>query len=174
MKRPILIGGDEAPGARTFWVWLFRTWLPVLAMLAAIAIESTHAFSSDHTSGWLRALYQAIAGQVSDTRWLEIHHHIRKTGHFTGYGLLGLAWLRAWLLFWLVPMKHRAESVWRGYAMVMAIACTTLVASLDELHQSFMADRTGMVSDVWLDTSGAVCFILLSFLIGKLLRSASE
>jgi VanZ family protein len=143
-------------------------------MLMAIATESTHTFSSDHTSGWLRAIYQAVAGQISDARWLEIHHYIRKTGHFTGYGLLGLAWLRAWLIFWRVPMKHRSEGVWRGYAMVMAIACTTLIASLDELHQSFLADRTGMVSDVWLDTSGAVSLILLSVLIAKLLRPVSD
>lgn len=174
MSRPVLLGGRQAPITTTFTSWLSLTWLPVMVMLVAIAIESTHAFSSDHTSGWLRSLYQAIAGQVSDTRWLEIHHYIRKTGHFTGYGLLGLAWLRAWLLFWLIPMKHRSEGVWRGYAMVMGVACTTLVASLDELHQSFMADRTGVVSDVWLDTTGAVCLILLSFLIGRLLRPANE
>ncbi|WP_047496397.1 VanZ family protein [Terriglobus sp. TAA 43] len=174
MSRPVLLGGRQAPATTTFLSWLLRTWLPVMIMLVAIATESTHTFSSDHTSGWLQAVYQAIAGRVSAERWLTIHHHIRKTGHFTGYGLLGLAWLRAWLLFWLIPMKHRSEGVWRGYAMGMALACTTLVASLDELHQSFMADRTGLVSDVWLDTSGAACLILLSFLLGKLLRPASE
>jgi VanZ family protein len=135
-----------------------------MIMLAAITIESTHTFSSDNTSSWLRTIYKHIAGMVSDDRWREIHHHIRKTGHFTGYGLLGLAWMRAWLLFWREPMKHRAESVWRGYAMGMAIACTVLAASLDELHQSYMADRTGLVSDVLLDTSGAVCLML--FVIG--------
>ncbi|SDE72327.1 VanZ family protein [Terriglobus roseus] len=174
MSRPVWLGGRQAPDTKTFVSWLVRTWLPVVVMLTAIAIESTHTFSSDNTSGWLQVLYQAIAGRVSPERWHEIHHYIRKTGHFTGYGLLGLAWLRAWLLFWQIPMKHRSESVWRGFAMVMAVVCTTLVASLDELHQSFMADRTGLVSDVWLDTSGAVCFILLSFLLGKLLSSASE
>lgn len=174
MSRSVLLGGRQAPITTTFASWLLFTWLPVMVMLVAIAIESTNAFSSDHTSGWLQALYQAIAGRVSAERWHEIHHYIRKTGHFTGYGLLGLAWLRAWLLFWLIPMKHRSEGVWRGYAMVMAIACTALVASLDELHQSFMADRTGVVSDVWLDTTGAVCLTLLSFLIGKFLRPESE
>ena len=170
----MILGGRKAPTSDTFLSWLVKTWLPVMIMLVAIATESTHTFSSDHTSGWLQTLYQAIAGPVSAERWLTIHHHIRKTGHFTGYGLLGLAWLRAWLLFWLIPMKHRSEGVWRGYAMGMALACTTLVASLDELHQSFMADRTGVISDVWLDTAGAACLILLSFLLGKLLRPAHE
>ena len=165
MTRSVMLGGRVAPASATFVAWLVRTWLPVIVMLTAIAIESTHTFSSDNTSGWLRVLYQHVAGAVSDDRWREIHHHIRKTGHFTGYGLLGLAWMRAWLLFWMVPMKHRAEAVWRAYAIGMAVACTVLVASLDELHQSYMADRTGAVSDVLLDTSGAICLMLVVALL---------
>lgn len=160
-----MLGGRVAPVSATFRGWLFRTWLPVMVMLVAITIESTHMFSSDNTSGSLRTLYEHIAGAVSDARWAEIHHHIRKTGHFTGYGLMGLAWMRAWLLFWLVPMKRCAEAVWRAYAFAMATACTVLAASLDELHQSYMPDRTGVVSDVLLDTSGAVCLMLLVLLV---------
>lgn len=164
--KSILLGGRVAPVSRTFTGWLFRTWLPVMVMLVAITIESTHMFSSNNTSGVLRTIYQHIVGVVSDARWMEIHHYIRKTGHFTGYGLLGLAWMRAWLLFWALPMKRCTEGVWRGYAFGMAVACTVLVASLDELHQSYMADRTGLVSDVLLDTSGAVCVMLLVVTIG--------
>jgi VanZ family protein len=173
MSRSVLLGGRVSPTPATFAAWLFRTWLPVTIMLVAIMIESTHAFSSDNTSGWLRTIYQHIVGVVSDARWREIHHLIRKTGHFTGYGLLGLAWMRAWLLFWREPMKHRAEIVWRGYAMGMAIVCTVLAASLDELHQSYMADRTGLVSDVLLDTSGAVCLILLVVVVGRIVSRLS-
>ena len=170
MSRSVVLGGRAAPISATFTGWLFRTWLPVMVMLAAITIESTHLFSSNNTSGVLRTIYQHIAGVVSDARWMEVHHYIRKTGHFTGYGLLGLAWMRAWLLFWMSPMKRCSVSVWRGYAMAMAVACTVLVASMDELHQSYMADRTGLVSDVLLDTSGAVCWILLVVGIGWLFR----
>ena len=44
-------------------------------------------FGADHTTGPLRWLCQAIFGPVSDARWDIIHHLIRKTGHFLGYGL---------------------------------------------------------------------------------------
>jgi len=134
-------------------------------MLIAIAIESTHMFSSDNTSGWLRALYQSIAGAVTDTQWRHVHHIIRKTGHFTGYGLLGVVWLRSWLLFWRTPMRHRTASVLCRYAFALALSCTMLVATFDELHQSFMADRTGLVSDVLLDTSGAFALMALAVLL---------
>ena len=71
-------------------------WLPVLLGIAMIAVESTEWMGADHTSNPLRTLYQAIFGQVSNTQWELIHHYLRKSGHFLGYGLIGLAWLRAW------------------------------------------------------------------------------
>jgi len=44
---------------------------------------------------------------------------------------------------------------------VLALAGTAAVASLDELHQSFLPNRTGIPSDVLLDCSGAVVILLL-------------
>ena len=176
MTRPVLLGGRSFPDSSTFLGWLVRVWLPVLVMLVAIAFESPHIFSSNNTSGWMRTAYQALAGPVSDAAWAGVHHHIRKTGHFTGYGLLGLAWMRAWLIFWLQTFSKRPASVWRTYSFMMAVFCTMLVASLDELHQSYMADRTGVVSDVLLDTGGAVAMLLACLLvtISRSRRAARE
>lgn len=161
MTRPVLLGGRTVTPASSFVRWFSFTWWPVLVMLTAIATESTHAFSSDNTSGWMRSVYQFFAGQVTDFSWQSIHHHIRKTGHFTGYGLLGLAFLRSWLLFWLQPMVRLPRAVWWRLCAALAVFCTMLAASLDELHQSFMPDRTGVLSDVLLDTSGAVALLLV-------------
>ncbi len=133
-------------------------WLPVFVMLLVIARESTHAFSSDQTSAVLRPVYQTVFGTVNDLRWEAIHHGMRKSGHFVGYGVLGLTWLRAWLYTWLLPLRAVTAVRWRGLAWRMAIACTAVVASFDELHQTWLADRTGMATDVLLDTTGAVSF----------------
>jgi VanZ family protein len=141
--------------------WFLLVWLPVVIAIAVIARESTPVFSSDNTSSWMRAAFQSVFGAVSDDSWLKIHHHIRKTGHFIGYGCIGLAWLRAWMLTWVVRLRHLSMAAWRGYCVAMAIFCTMLMASLDELHQSFLPSRTGVVPDVWLDTAGSVVLILL-------------
>ena len=77
----------------TFWV---SAWWPVAVGIAVIAVESTKYFGADRTSHPLRVLFQAIFGPVGDARWQVIHHYIRKSGHFLGYGGLGLIWLRAW------------------------------------------------------------------------------
>ncbi len=149
-------------------------WLPVVVMLLVIARESTAAFGSVNTSRILRTIYETLFGRVPDDVWVLVHHHIRKTGHFLGYGTLGLTWLRAFLLTWMVPFRHLGAAVWRRWSLQMAICCTALVASLDEVHQTYIPDRTGLVTDVLLDTSGALvlCLVFAVFWMRKPARQA--
>ena len=139
-------------------------WLPVAIGIGVIAIESTPWFGADQTSGPLRTIYQAIFGPVSDARWEPIHHYIRKSGHFVGYGTLGLTWLRAW---WMVL---RTSAFLR--CAVLALAGTALVASCDEWHQTFLPNRTGTPWDVLLDCCGVTTAILLVYAYARLFRAA--
>lgn len=128
--------------------------------ICVIAIESTAYFGSDHTSGPLRWVWEHLFGQVSDDRWDLCHHIIRKTGHFVGYGTMGLLWLRAW---WLSLPRA-------GFLLdaTLAVLGTALVASADEFHQSFLANRTGVPSDILLDCTGAVVLLLIAYLCIRL------
>jgi len=136
-----------------FWL---SAWLPVAVGMGVIALESTKFFGADHTSGPLRWLYQAIFGPVANAHWAVIHHFIRKAGHFFGYGAIGLAWLRAW---WMsLPRSGFLEDAF------LALLGTSLVASLDELHQSYLPNRTGSPLDVLLDCCGAITLQLAVYL----------
>ena len=137
-----------------FWI---RAWLPVLLAVCVIAVESTADFGADHTSGPLRWVWEHLFGQVSDERWDLLHHLIRKSGHFVGYGTMGLLWLRAW---WLSLPRA-------GFLLdaTLALLGTAAVASTDEFHQSFLPNRTGVPSDVLLDCCGAVVLQLLVYVI---------
>lgn len=133
-------------------------------MLIVIAIESTNTFSSENTSGWIRPVVERIFGHINDQLWAVIHHLARKSGHFTGYGGLALTMLRAWLL----TLGSRAELTlagWRWRATWLAVAGTAFVASMDELHQTFIPSRTGLFSDVVLDTVGGsvLCGVIWVF-----------
>jgi len=161
LTRPALLGGRKPLASGSAVLWFLLVWTPVIVALGVIVMESTPNFSADHTSTWMRTSFEALFGAVPDARWPEVHHYIRKTGHFLGYGSMGLVWLRAWLLTWVTPMKHLSTATWRAYCIAMAIFCTMLIASLDEVHQSFLPSRTGMVTDVFLDTAGAVVLISL-------------
>ena len=153
---PVLLGGRSELRSRGVSIHIAIVWLPVVVMLLVIARESTASFGSMQTSEVLRPMYEAVFGRVRDDSWAAIHHYLRKTGHFVGYGTLGLTWLRAFLLTWVALFRAQAAGVWRRWSFQMAICCTALVASLDELHQSYLPDRTGMMTDVLLDTVGAL------------------
>jgi VanZ family protein len=143
-----------------YWV---SAWLPVLIGLCIIAIESTEAFGSNHTSGPLRVVFQAIFGPVSNANWGLIHHIVRKSGHFIGYGLLGLAWLRAWWMTFPNPVFLKAAA--------LALLGTAMTASADEYHQSFLPNRSSSVGDVLLDSTGAIAMLLVVYLRMRQIRA---
>ncbi len=142
-------------GWRQVWVWL----PPAIAMLV-IACESTNTFSAENTSGWLRPVFERIFGHVSDQFWGVLHYTARKSGHLTGYGTVGLTYLRAWLLT-LARRPGLRLWAWRIWSSVLAVGSTFCVGGLDEWHQTFIPSRTGMFSDVLIDTAGATLACLV-------------
>ncbi len=144
--------------------WRLGVWLPAIVAAACIAMESTGTFSAEHTSGWLRPVVQRIFGAMDDTTWDVLHHYLRKTGHFLGYGMVCLTFLRAWLLS-LGTRDGMSAGSWRWRSCVAAIASTFIVASADEIHQTMIPSRTGMFSDVVLDTCGGTAMCLLLWVV---------
>jgi VanZ family protein len=107
-------------------------------------------------------IWEAIFGPVGNAQWEMIHLVIRKCGHFLGYGFIGVAWLRAW---WMtLPHSHFLEDAF------LALMGTALVASLDELHQTYLPNRTGSIWDVLLDCCGAISLQLLVYAWLRLFR----
>jgi VanZ family protein len=142
-----------------FWL---SAWLPVAIGIGIIVMESTELMGSNHTSYPLRWLFEAIFGPISDTHWEMVHHLVRKSGHFFGYGALGLAWLRAW---WMSLSRSRFL-----HDTLLALLGTALVASWDEWHQSYLPNRNGSVWDVLLDCCGAIALILAAYIYMRLMR----
>jgi VanZ family protein len=140
---------------RGFGFWI-SAWSPVVVGIAVITVESTPAFGSDRTSLPLRWLVQQLFGQLSDATWDLVHHLIRKSGHFLGYGTLGLVWLRAWRM--TLPDAHFLSQAG------LALLGTALIASWDEWHQTFLPNRTGTPWDVLLDCCGAAAMIGMAWL----------
>jgi VanZ family protein len=148
-------------------IGVLRTWLPALVFASIFATESTAAFGADHTSAPLHNIFQSVLGSSVDQDWGSTHHFIRKTGHFTGYGLFSVACFRG---FWLT-FRTRVNQILnlnpalgrQLFCHVLAVATTFLVASADEFHQSFLPNRTGVFSDVILDTTGAFALQLALF-----------
>jgi len=138
-----------------------RTWLPVLVCAMVCAVESTSYFGADHTSAPLRRLAEMRCGNGVDTHWAAIHHLIRKTGHFMGFGFFSLVCFRS---FWITLQGTAFQLLRQLHAHGLALLATFLMASADEFHQSFLPNRTGQFSDVLLDCCGAAVLCVVLFL----------
>jgi VanZ family protein len=146
--------------SRGGWRYWLNVWLPVVLGVCVIVLESTEMMGANHTSGPLRWLFERLFGHVGNARWERIHLLFRKGGHFLGYGLIGLLWLRAW---WMtLPKSHFLTDA------LLALLGTAMVASSDEFHQSFLPNRTGTPWDVLIDCCGAM---VLQFVVYIFMRS---
>ena len=83
---------------------------------------------------------------------LKIEKVIRKIAHFSIYTVVGI------LLMALVSTYQIKENIIIG----ITYACS------DEIHQSFVPERSPMITDVMIDTMGVILGILL-ILLGKVI-----
>jgi VanZ family protein len=144
-----------------YWV---TVWWPTLFAMGIIAMESTAKFSAGNTSSWLRPVFEHWLGPINDSHWQIGHHVFRKTGHLAGYGFVGLTFLRAWL-YTLSRRLGVSTAGWRIQSCTAAVLCTAVVASMDEWHQTSLPSRTGTISDVGIDSLGAILMCATVWLI---------
>jgi VanZ family protein len=82
---------------------------------------------------------------------------VKKSGHFLGYAVLGLAFLH-------VLGLERKRDAWAALLLVI------LYASSDELHQMYTPGRHSSPVDVGIDTAGAALAIWLTVQVYTLRR----
>jgi VanZ family protein len=136
---------------------ILKTWFAAGLWLVVIAIESTPYLSADNTSKFLYPILHFLLG-LNWEQFVVWHHYIRKTGHFVGYFILSVLLFRAW------KSTLRLPAVWALRWSAIAFFLSATVASLDEWHQTFLPSRTGLFSDVVLDSSAALTAQIVIFL----------
>jgi VanZ family protein len=129
-------------------VSLFKRWWPALAWAVVISLFSTGTFTSENTGRIIIPILHWLIPRAAMATLLEIHHVIRKCGHFTEYFILSLLLLRG------IRGDRRDVRISWALATVAIVAC---YASLDEVHQIFVPGRTPAIADVLLDTVGGLC-----------------
>jgi VanZ family protein len=136
---------------------VLKVWIAAGLWLVVIAIESTPYLASVYTGRFLYPIFHFLFG-MDRARFMIWHHYIRKTGHFVGYFILSFLMFRAWRE--TLPKTSRWAFRWGAIAFVVSV----MVASLDEWHQTFIPTRTGLVSDVVLDSCAALVAQIVIFL----------
>lgn len=112
--------------------------------------------SMDLSDGLLHAILRFLHINLPEAVITFMRVFIRKVAHFSIYMLLGF------LMYLLV---HKGYCVREKTSAWQAVLYSFLYAVTDEVHQIFVPGRSGMVKDVIIDTSGAVCGMAAAFVI---------
>ena len=139
----------------------FIRYAPFLVWTAIIFLASSSTGSATNTSRFIRPLLEFVFFSASVEFIDTIHFLIRKSAHFVFYGILAVLAMRAFV--------GSRKALLASRPAVAALVTTVLIASLDELNQSMNPDRTGSPTDVLLDLSGGAVFLIVFFLLRRLI-----
>lgn len=127
-------------------------WLPVLFWMCLIFLFSHQPAdqSSQLSGGIARRILKMLQDVMQDAsfEWDNMEHFIRKNAHFFLYLVLGVLVSRGF-------NKRGRHVPW--YLMIGICA---VYAASDEVHQLFIAGRSGQFLDVIIDSCGAAAGIL--------------
>ena len=132
-----------------------RYWLPIVIWLGVIFFASTDLMSAEHTSRIIAPFLRWLWPDISPEAIAQVQFFVRKAAHLTEYAILAMLWWRG-----IVGGKNAERKMVILFVNVWLAA--TLVAALDEYHQSFVPSRGAAWGDVLIDSGGAIFGFLIS------------
>jgi VanZ family protein len=140
----------------------FKYWLLVLILMALIFSASNDANSFKHSSRIIVPLLHWLFPRMPDDTMYFIVLVVRKCAHLTEYAAFALLLWRALRK----PVKNDPRPwLWREARLALLIVA--LYAASDEFHQCFVPTRTGLVSDVFVDTAGGAAGLFALWIFGR-------
>ncbi len=138
---------------------IIYTVLTTLAICAIFVHSSMPASVSSEESDSVRGFLQIILEKLG-LNILLTDHIVRKCAHFIEFFVLGIFSELTFDSYFCNAKK----------AILPTCYLTVIVPLIDETIQLFTLGRSGQVSDIWLDYSGALCAVLILTIILYLKR----
>ena len=138
-------------------------WLPPLTWMAVIFTASGDVKSYEHSSLFVEPFLRWLFPHMTQAHIEAIHHFFRKCCHLAEYAMLALLLWRALRR----PVKNDSRP-WGWREARLALGIVMLYATTDEFHQLFVPERTGLVSDVFIDTGGGAAGLFAFWFLGRL------
>lgn len=139
---------------------------PFFIMVAIFCFSAQPASESSELSGGFAERAILIAEKLTGKNLSEeerlklsekLQFPIRKGAHMTEYAVLGISILIP-LILWKETWSYKK-------LVLVSILLTTFYAATDEVHQLFVLGRSGQISDVLVDGTGAAIGIIFASLI---------
>lgn len=139
-------------------------WMCIIFAFSAQTKEESGAVSESFTYHMVSSTRTFFHLDLSDARVKEIADTIeglvRKAAHMAEYGILSVL-LYIWIGQWEMRFLRRGGT---------AVGATAVYAATDEIHQLFVAGRSGRFSDVCIDSAGALAGVIVFVLLVRLVR----
>ncbi len=161
----MLIRGEGLIKAfRIITVALLISWMAFI-----FSLSSQNSNASSNTSGRvIRTVAQVIYPdfeELSSEEQQEVissfQFIVRKTAHFSLYFILGFLAFMSTISYRKLKLKIRA---------LLSYSICLLYAVSDEVHQLFVAGRSGEIRDVLIDFSGAFLAVLILTLLSRYIK----
>lgn len=141
---------------------MFRKVVPILLVIIWVIVifnfsshEGTVSQSKSQViTNYIHENYDEVSGRVDENL---LHYLVRKSAHVALYFVLCLVVMNA-----LYFGGFRGKGLF-GRAFFICV----FYASLDELHQRFVSNRSGQLKDVYIDSIGIILAIALAFAIER-------
>ncbi len=147
-------GRNLRPGSEIALAWLW-----VVAWVAVVQIFASGSFSASETSRFVGPLLRWLFPDADAESVAAMHFAIRKAAHLVEYAILALLALRAFRSSFDRPLAWLAAA-----SFTLALG----VAVVDESRQAAAENRTGALSDVALDITGAASALALASAVRRL------
>jgi VanZ family protein len=142
---------------QTDWRGRIFRYAPLILWIGVVLFASSNSGSMSNTSRFIRPLLEFFFPDSPESTLLIYHGYIRKLAHFAEYAALAVIAARAF--------RNSSQNFLRNYWFCHSLAVVAVVASTDEINQSFNSARTGSVFDVMIDLSGGIFMITLIAII---------
>ncbi|MCY7375437.1 MAG: VanZ family protein [Pyrinomonadaceae bacterium] len=141
------------------WRGQFFRYVPLFLWIGLVLFLSTGQASMSNTSRFVRPLLEFLFPNSPEEILIVYHGYIRKLAHVTEYAILA---------FWASRAFSSSNLIFlRRFWFLFAFVLVSLVASIDETNQSYIASRTGSLDDVLLDIAGGTAMLLVFYSITK-------
>ncbi len=147
---------EEKEALTLTWRERFIAYAPLILWIGVVFAMSSKQASMSQTSIFIRPLLEFLFPNSPEETLKIYHNYIRKLAHLTEYGILAFWASRAF--------SNSAKSFLQKNWFAVSLGLVALIATLDEINQSFLASRTGSLIDVLLDCIGGLLMLMLILL----------
>ena len=132
-------------------VFLVIFWMSFIFSFSSSEGEESGSLSRDLLVKVIEVVTPYKDGDAKMEELVDVlHFPFRKLAHFTVYFILGATVINMFYAFNI-----------NKYTLILSVIICIIYAISDEVHQMFVSDRNGQISDVLLDSSGSCLAIYL-------------